>query len=292
MARIGQTLQTGSLHIFTQRESANLFFRDGLIVAASKGLLDSDEVIKQALDWKSPRMVWLPKETPPPTLRALSFNIVEYLQPLAEAAKETAREPIKKAIPKAAAPGPVPTPRAVVFVEPNQAVPETPPAMPVISINATGPVSVPVVQGTKITEVGPSDVPLRITAPLDLTSTKTISSSAQARSAQEEALVQKHRLVLVSTENPAQRIKITRANCLIGRNPACDITLDHGSVSRQHCLLHLTDRGLHLKDLDTTNGTKVNGIAMTEGYVSPGDRVTIGHLLYVLEKDKVLVPSN
>ena len=67
-----------------------------------------------------------------------------------------------------------------------------------------------------------------------------------------------------------QRLRIIRASNLVGRNPACDFTMNHGSVSRQHCLLQITERGLHVKDLSTTNGTKVNGIKMTEGYVGVG----------------------
>jgi pSer/pThr/pTyr-binding forkhead associated (FHA) protein len=46
------------------------------------------------------------------------------------------------------------------------------------------------------------------------------------------------------------------------------------------------ERGLHVKDLSTTNGTKVNGIPLTEGYVSVGDKLTIGHLEFVVEKDE------
>jgi pSer/pThr/pTyr-binding forkhead associated (FHA) protein len=41
---------------------------------------------------------------------------------------------------------------------------------------------------------------------------------------------------------------------------------------------------LLVKDMNTTNGTKVNGTVMKEGYVNVGDKLTIGHLPFVLEK--------
>jgi pSer/pThr/pTyr-binding forkhead associated (FHA) protein len=91
--------------------------------------------------------------------------------------------------------------------------------------------------------------------------------------------------VLVPVESPEKRLKIVQVGNLVGRNPACDLIISHASISRQHCLLQLTERGLHVKDLGTTNGTKVNGIALKEGYVSAGDKLTIGHVHFTVEKE-------
>jgi pSer/pThr/pTyr-binding forkhead associated (FHA) protein len=118
-----------------------------------------------------------------------------------------------------------------------------------------------------------------------LTATKTFSVSAEDRAALDAALLKKYPLVLVPVETPEKRLKITRVSNLTGRNPACDLAISHPSISRQHCLLQLTERGLHVKDLDTTNGTRVNGIALKEGYISPGDKLTIGHVHFMVEKD-------
>jgi pSer/pThr/pTyr-binding forkhead associated (FHA) protein len=86
-------------------------------------------------------------------------------------------------------------------------------------------------------------------------------------------------------ETPEKRLRLIRVGNLVGRNPACDLAISHPSISRQHCLLQLTERGLHVKDLDTTNGTRVNGIALKEGYVNVGDRLTIGHVHFMVEKE-------
>ena len=102
---------------------------------------------------------------------------------------------------------------------------------------------------------------------------------------QDEALLNKYKFSLVSVDYPDQRYKLTQVSNLIGRNSACDIPISHPSISRQHCLVQLTNRGLHVKDLDTTNGTKVNGIVLREGYINAGDKLTFGHLAFVVEKE-------
>lgn len=47
---------------------------------------------------------------------------------------------------------------------------------------------------------------------------------------------------------------------LIGRDPACDLVLKDTLVSRRHCQLMWQGNEYHLKDLDTGNGTLVNGV--------------------------------
>ena len=126
-----------------------------------------------------------------------------------------------------------------------------------------------------------------IPVPNALTATKNISGGGNDTF--EKALMRKYQLALASVDNPsAQRLRIVRSSNLVGRNPACDFTMNHTSISRQHCLLQITERGLHVKDLSTTNGTKVNGINLTEGYVSVGDMLTFGHLSFMVEKDEAV----
>jgi len=123
------------------------------------------------------------------------------------------------------------------------------------------------------------------TPQVDLTATKNFNPTAEARAAHDDVLLAKYKLALVSSEDREKRYKITRVSNLIGRSPACAIAISHPSISRQHCLLLLTDRGVHVKDLDTTNGTKVNGIVLKEGYINVGDKLILGHLGFVLEKE-------
>jgi len=117
------------------------------------------------------------------------------------------------------------------------------------------------------------------------THTRSMTATGETRAADDAALVKEHPLVLVSLANPAQKFKLGKATNVIGRNSSCDIPIPDTSISRQHCILQLTERGLHVKDLNTVNGTKINGVPMKEGYINIGDKLMVGHLSFVLEKD-------
>ena len=64
---------------------------------------------------------------------------------------------------------------------------------------------------------------------------------------------------------------------LVGSAPECDIVLSDAKVSARHCRLVLRDEGYWLEDLQSTNGTYVNGERIGAAMrVTPGDRVTLG----------------
>src|SRR6516164_9213741 len=54
-------------------------------------------------------------------------------------------------------------------------------------------------------------------------------------------------------------IDLAKEMTLIGRKEDCDVRLDHKSVSKMHCVIVKTDGLLLLRDLGSTNGTRVNG---------------------------------
>jgi hypothetical protein len=270
LERLALKQGSGTLHLFTTRESANLFLREGVLIAAAKGLTEGEEVLKQVLTWTNANYSWQPgNSAPPEAFKPTQIHISDYL------AKRKAG---------LNASGKIPSGTGMVNIV------DTSTGMPVhtISAHAKAATTMPIGLNTMAVAMrekeSTTSAPLPAQAPIDLSATKTIDPSAKSRTAQDEALVKKHPLVLISMLNPEQRVPITRASSLIGRNPACDIAISHASISRQHCLLQITDRGLHVKDLGTTNGTKVNGIIMTEGYVNVGDKLTIGHLAFELAK--------
>ena len=67
----------------------------------------------------------------------------------------------------------------------------------------------------------------------------------------------------------------------VGRHPYSDIALDHITVSRRHCRIHLDSTGLSIEDLGSTNGSYVNDRLVEETSLHAGDRLMIGtfHLL-------------
>jgi pilus assembly protein CpaF len=68
----------------------------------------------------------------------------------------------------------------------------------------------------------------------------------------------------------------SRTELLIGRNSSCDIRIDDLSVSRQHARLVFRDGAWVLQDLQSTNGTLVNGTRVGRCRLRPGDRLVLG----------------
>src|SRR3954471_1758352 len=78
-------------------------------------------------------------------------------------------------------------------------------------------------------------------------------------------------------------IPIQRPVLLVGRHPECDVRIDLPKISRRHCCLALAYDRVMLRDLGSRNGLRVNGRAVEEVQLRPGDEVAIGPLLYRLE---------
>ncbi len=62
----------------------------------------------------------------------------------------------------------------------------------------------------------------------------------------------------------------------IGRAPDCMIIIDDPSVSGRHAQLERSGETYRLKDLESTNGTRVNGIPITETALRFDDRIRFG----------------
>ena len=68
----------------------------------------------------------------------------------------------------------------------------------------------------------------------------------------------------------------------IGRLPECDVTLPDPNVSRHHAEIHPRGEGFVLVDLGSTNGSKVNGVRVSERELRDGDELAFGnnHLVF------------
>ena len=62
----------------------------------------------------------------------------------------------------------------------------------------------------------------------------------------------------------------------IGRNPRADFVVDSPLISRVHCRLAATDTGLTVEDLQSTNGTYVNGERVGQSPLQDHDRLRLG----------------
>jgi pSer/pThr/pTyr-binding forkhead associated (FHA) protein len=70
----------------------------------------------------------------------------------------------------------------------------------------------------------------------------------------------------------------------IGRAPHADFVVDATLASRLHCRLAAGAAELEVVDLDSTNGTYVNGQRVTRAALTPGDRLGVGEIEFVVSR--------
>ena len=72
-------------------------------------------------------------------------------------------------------------------------------------------------------------------------------------------------------------VEVAKDMTLIGRQDECDVRLDHKSVSKMHCVLVKTDGLIILRDLGSTNGTRVNGTRVRRAALLPNDKLSVAN---------------
>src|SRR5438874_986069 len=82
----------------------------------------------------------------------------------------------------------------------------------------------------------------------------------------------------------SRSIRLRSEQTVVGRRRDCGIRVVSREVSRRHCLLSYQNGYLSVEDLDSINGTYVNGqrIAARQ-MVRPGDRLEIGPAIFLVE---------
>jgi pSer/pThr/pTyr-binding forkhead associated (FHA) protein len=84
----------------------------------------------------------------------------------------------------------------------------------------------------------------------------------------------------VTEDLPEKTFRILPGNIrTIGRATGADFIVDAALISRVHCrLTALTDGELEVRDLESTNGTYVNGERIETARLAPGDRLQVGRV--------------
>jgi pSer/pThr/pTyr-binding forkhead associated (FHA) protein len=95
------------------------------------------------------------------------------------------------------------------------------------------------------------------------------------------------RLVIKNGGFEGMTFELTSAETLIGRNPTTDITLLDDGISREHAIiLYDADSDSYcLEDLQSTNGTQVNGKRVRSVTLASGDEVRVGRTLFEFLRD-------
>lgn len=78
-------------------------------------------------------------------------------------------------------------------------------------------------------------------------------------------------------------ILLDSALIVVGRHPSCDISLDSVRISRVHCCLFKDGKNLYVRDLNSTNGVRVNGQIVTIGLIGDQEILSIAHLRFRFE---------
>lgn len=78
-------------------------------------------------------------------------------------------------------------------------------------------------------------------------------------------------------------IPLLKERLLVGRRESCDIVLRFANVSAHHCQLFVDSGYWFIKDLNSRNGTKVNGQRVTRKRIDPGDTICVAKHAYAVQ---------
>jgi pSer/pThr/pTyr-binding forkhead associated (FHA) protein len=73
-----------------------------------------------------------------------------------------------------------------------------------------------------------------------------------------------------------KEVQLTKDRTTLGRRPYNDIVIDNLAVSGEHAVIQLAGNEVHLEDLNSTNGTYVNGKAVKKQLLANNDTIEIG----------------
>jgi pSer/pThr/pTyr-binding forkhead associated (FHA) protein len=81
-------------------------------------------------------------------------------------------------------------------------------------------------------------------------------------------------------------VKIDEKDVLIGRGSQCRVNLQFGNTSRLHARITCRDEEYQIEDLESTNGTFVNGVRIQRCVLRNSDQIQIGDAKIVFVEEK------
>lgn len=94
-------------------------------------------------------------------------------------------------------------------------------------------------------------------------------------------------LKIMSGNMKGQKFEIDRDKIIIGRSPDNVVSLDDLSVSSKHCSVLREGRKFTIRDLGSTNGTRLNNVKVTKYRLSPKDIIMAGSVAIMFDGDDV-----
>jgi pSer/pThr/pTyr-binding forkhead associated (FHA) protein/tetratricopeptide (TPR) repeat protein len=84
------------------------------------------------------------------------------------------------------------------------------------------------------------------------------------------------KLVVISGPDSGKEFELSKNEIIMGRSPTADVVLSDESLSRKHCKIVKTGSSYRIVDLESSNGTRVNGVRVIEQLLKSFDVVNIG----------------
>jgi general secretion pathway protein A len=100
--------------------------------------------------------------------------------------------------------------------------------------------------------------------------------AGEANGDAEEATAEAPRLEATHRGQSIGGFFLSKARNVIGRGSDCEVVLDHKFLSRHHAVITHEGGAWMLRDLDSTNGTRVNGSRVECWQLADGDEIAIG----------------
>jgi pSer/pThr/pTyr-binding forkhead associated (FHA) protein len=92
------------------------------------------------------------------------------------------------------------------------------------------------------------------------------------------------RLILMRKRRRVWTAQLRNKEATLGRAVGCTVRIPSSQVSRLHCRLHIEDGVVTVEDLESVNGTFINGKRIREPEIlHPGDHLSIGPATFLVE---------
>jgi hypothetical protein len=91
------------------------------------------------------------------------------------------------------------------------------------------------------------------------------------------------RLIVQTDGLGLQAIELRLGVNRVGRHTDCEVCLPHTTVSGNHAELALSHDGVYLRDLNSTNGTFLNGQPVAESWLAVGNKIKFGDVELTVE---------
>jgi transcriptional regulator with GAF, ATPase, and Fis domain len=102
------------------------------------------------------------------------------------------------------------------------------------------------------------------------------------------------RLLAISGPLKDSIIPLPAGEITLGREATNVVAITDPSVSRKHCMLRQEDGRFQVRDLQSRNGTLVNGVAVKEQWLRHGDEIAVGDsmFLFLLDDETLVLPPS